>query len=109
MNMKTVCCSITFTNTKKNKKSSDRNEYPAYNKLKIFHTKIRKLSDKLKDTYGITIGTNHPQCAETPDPIIKFADYNRRKIQNYTSIYQMRIRNVSSALIISRRPFAFIK
>ena len=72
-------------------------------------TKIRNISDNLKDTYDITVGTNHPQCAEPPNNIIKCADYNRRPIQNCTSFYQMKLCNISSALIISRRPFSFIK
>ena len=83
--------------------------YLAYQKLSCLNTEIRKLSDKLKDTYGITVGTDHPQFAETSDPIIKCANYNRRTIQNCTSIYQIKLFTVISILIISRRPFAFIK
>ena len=59
--------------------------------------------------YGITVGTDHPQYAETPNTIIKFANCNRIPIQNCTSIFQMKLCTVSSALIISRRPCAFIK
>ena len=77
--------------------------------MKFFNTKIRKLSDKFKDTYGITVGTDHPQCAEPSDPIINCTNFNRRTIQNCTSIYQMKPCIVSIALIISRTPFSFIK
>ena len=44
--------------------------YLAYQKLSILNTKIRNISDKLKDICGITIGTDHPQCAETSNPIL---------------------------------------
>ena len=53
---------------------SDRNGYLAYKKLKRFNTKIQQLSDKLKDTHSITVGTDHPQCAEPSDPILKCAN-----------------------------------
>ena len=59
--------------------------------------------------YGITVGINLPQCAENPDPIVKFKIFNRRPIQNCTSVYKMQLCTVSSALIIGGRPFAFIK
>ena len=39
----------------------NRNGYVAYKKLKLFYTKIRSISDKSKDAYGITVGTNNPQ------------------------------------------------
>ena len=91
------------------KHSSDRNGYLAYNILKSLNTKIRNIYNKLKGTYGITAGTDHPQCSEPPDPIIKCANCNRRPIQNCTSIYQMKLCTFSSALIISKRPFVFIK
>ena len=42
-------------------------------------------------------------------PIVKGVIWNRRPIQNCTSFYQMKLRNVSSALIIGSRPFVFIK
>ena len=58
--------------------------------------------------YSITVDTDHPQCAEPSDPIIKCEDCNIILIQNCTSIYQMKLCTVSSALIINRRPFAFI-
>ena len=61
----------------KYKKNSDKSRYLAYNKLKRLNTKIQKLSDKLKDAYGITAGTDHLQCAEPPDTIIKCANFNR--------------------------------
>ena len=83
--------------------------YLSYQKWSRLNSKIRKLSDKLKDTYSITIGTNHPQYAEPPDPIIKCANCNRRPIQNCTSVYHMELCTVISDLIISRRPFSFIR
>ena len=98
-----------FHKYNKNKHSSDRNRYLDYKKLKHLNTKIRKLSDKFKDTYGINFGTDHPQYTEPSDPTIKCANCNRRPIQNCTSIYQIKLCTVSSVLIISRRPFAFIK
>ena len=73
------------------------------------NTKIRKLSDKLNGMSVITVGTNHLQCAEPTDTIIKCANCNRIPIQNCTSVYQMKLFNVFSDLIISRRPFSFIK
>ena len=77
--------------------------------MKRLNTIIRNLSDKLKENYGITVGTNHPQFAEPRDPIIKCANCNRIPIQNRTSVYQMKLCTASSSLISSRRPFAFIK
>ena len=68
-----------------------------------------KISGNLKDTNGITVGTNHSQCDEPPDTIIKCTDCNIRPIKNCTSIYQMKLFTVSSDFIISRRPFSFIK
>ena len=73
------------------------------------NTKIRKLSGKLKDMYGLTVGTNHPQCAEPSNPIIKCKNCNRIPIQNCISIYQIKPCTVSIDLIIIRRPFSFIK
>ena len=73
------------------------------------NTKTRKFSDKLKGIYGINVGKHHQQCAEPPYPIIKFANCNIRPIQSCTSVYQMKLCTVSSSLIISRRPFSFIK
>ena len=52
-----------FHQYNENKHSADRNRYLSYKKLKCLNTKIRKISDKLKDTYGITVGTDHLQCA----------------------------------------------
>ena len=98
-----------FHKYNKNKHSSIINGYFAYNKLKFMNTKIRKLYDNLKDIYGITVGNNHLQCAKPPNPIVKFVNWNRRKIQNCISVYQTQLCTVSSALIICRRPFAFIK
>ena len=40
---------------------------------------------------------------------MKCANCNRRLIQNSTSVYQMKLCTVSIALIISTRPFVFIK
>ena len=97
-----------FHNYNENKYPSNRNGYLAYKKLKRQNTKIRKLSDNLKDTYGITVGTNLPQFAEPPNPIVKWENFNRIPIKNCTSVYQMKIFTVSSAFIISRRPFALI-
>ena len=59
--------------------------------------------------YDITVGTNHQKYAEPPDTVIKCTNFNRRPIQNCTSVYQMKIYSVRSALIISKNPFAFIK
>ena len=73
------------------------------------NTKTRKLSDKMKNTYGITVGTENPQCTEASNSIIKCENCNRRPIQNCTSVYQIKLCTVSSALIISRRLFVFIK
>ena len=86
-----------------------KNSYLAYNKLKHLNTKIQKISDKLKDTYGITVGTDPLQCDESPNTIVKCANYNRRPIQNFTSVYQIKLCTVRIVLIISRRPFLFIK
>ena len=66
-------------------KSTNKNIYLAYQKLSCFNTKKRKIFDKLKDTYGITVGTDHPQCAESPDPIIECSDFKRRLIHNPNS------------------------
>ena len=77
--------------------------------MKHLYTKIRKLSDKLKGTYGITVGTDHPQCSEPSHLIIEGVNWNRRQIQNCASIYQRKLWTVSSALIVSKRPFSFIK
>ena len=73
-----------FHKYNENKHSPNRNGYLAQKKLSRLKTRIRKLSDKFKDTYGITVVTDHLQCAETSDPIIKFANYNRRPIKNFT-------------------------
>ena len=59
-----------------NKYYSDRNGYPAYKLWKLLNTKIRKLSDKFKDTYGINVGTDHPQCVEPSDSIIKYLQFS---------------------------------
>ena len=93
----------------KNKHSANINGYLAYKKLNHFNTKIWKISDKLENMYEITLVTNHLQCAEPSDTIIKCAYLNRRPIQNCTSIYQMKLCTISSALFISRRPCAFIR
>ena len=71
-----------FSKYNENKHSADKNGYLSYNKLKCLNTKIQKLYDKLKDAYGITVGTDHPQCAEPPDPIVKCENCNRRPIQD---------------------------
>ena len=68
--MRTIRCYTTFTNTTKTKILTKKG-YLAYQKLSRLSTKICKLSDKLKDTYGITAGTDHPQCAEPSDPNIQ--------------------------------------
>ena len=49
-----------FHEYNKNKHSANKKGFLAYQKLSRLNTKIRKLSDKLKDTYGITIGTDIP-------------------------------------------------
>ena len=69
-----------FRKYNENKHSAKKKGYLAYQKLSSLNTKISKLSDKLKDTHGITVGNNHPQFAEPSDPIIKFANCNRRPI-----------------------------
>ena len=66
------------------KNSANKKGYLAYQKLSPLNTKIRKISDKLKDTYGITVGTNHIQCAEPPNTIIQCANFNIRPSQNCT-------------------------
>ena len=43
------------------------------------------------------------------DIFIKCANFNRRPIQNCTSVYTMKLCTVSSDFIIIRRPFALIK
>ena len=91
------------------KKFCPKKGYLAYQKLISLNTKIRKLSDNLKGTYGITSVNDHPRCAEPSDPIIKCANCNGRPTQNYTPIYQMKLCTVSISLIISIRPFTFIK
>ena len=93
----------------KKKQSSNKKGYLAYQKWSRLNTKTRKISNKLKDTYGITVGTDLPKCAEPPDPIVKCANFNIRPIQNRTLVYQMQLCIVRSALIIGRRPFVFIK
>ena len=57
----------------------------------------------------LLLGTDLPQCAEPPDPIVKGENCNRKPIQKVTSVYQMQLCTVSSALIIVRIPFAPIK
>ena len=98
-----------FRKYNKNKHYSNKKIYLAYQKVSHLNTKIRNISNKFKDTYGITVGSDHPKCYAPPNPIIKFANRNRRPIQNSASVYQMRICTISSALIIIRRPFSFIK
>ena len=98
-----------FSKYNENKHSANKKGYLAYQKLSRLRTKIRKIYDKFKYTYGITVGTYHPKCDETFDPIIKFANYNRSPIKNCTLIFQMKLCTVRSAFIISRRPFTFIK
>ena len=71
-----------FRKYNKNKHYANKKGYLAYQKWSCLNTKTRKLSDKLKDTYGITVGTDHPHFAEPSYPIIKCANYNRRTIQN---------------------------
>ena len=56
--------------------------YLAYNKLKHLNTKNPKISGRFNNTHGITVGTDHPQCAESPSPIVKCANCNRIPIQN---------------------------
>ena len=73
------------------------------------NTKIWKPSDKLKDTYGITVVTNNPQFSEPPDPIVKCTNCSRRPIKNCTQVYQMQFRTVRSYFIIVRRNFVFIR
>ena len=77
--------------------------------LRRLNTKIRSISGNLKVTYDITVGTNHPQCDEPPNLIVKFSNYNREAIQNCISIYQIWLSTVSGALIIGRKPFTLIK
>ena len=98
-----------FRKYNKNKHSTNKKGYLAYQKLSLLRTKIRKIYDKFKYMYGITVVTYHPKCDENFDTIIKFANYNRSPIKNCTSTYQMKLCTVSSAFIISRRPFTFIK
>ena len=105
MKMRTICCYTILVSTMKTK-NLQKNGYLAYNKLKILNVKIPKLSDKLKDMYGITVVTNNSQCAEPPNTIVKCVDLNRKPIQKCTSDYQMKLRTVSSALIIGTRKFA---
>ena len=63
----------------------------------------------MKDKCGITVGNDHTQYAESPDPIVKCANFNRIPIKNFTSVYQVRLCTVLSAFIIGGRPFSFIK
>ena len=49
-----------FHEYNENKHSANKKGFLAYQKLSRLNTKIRKLSDKLKDTYGIAIGTDIP-------------------------------------------------
>ena len=107
--MRKIRYNTTFKNTTTTTKSARKKGYLAYNTVKRLNTKIRKLSDKLKDEYGITVGTDHPQCSEPSDPIIKCENCNRRPIQNCTSVYQMKLYTISSSLVISRIPLVFIK
>ena len=100
---------ITFSQIQRKQTFYQQKSYPHYQKLSRLNTKIRKLSDKLKGTYEIIVGINHPQCAEPPNTIIKCVNFNIRRIQNCTSVYQMKLWTVRSALIISRRSFEFIK
>ena len=85
------------------------NRYIAYKKLKHLNTKIRKISDKLKETCGITFGTTHMKCAKPPDTNVKCANSNRIPIQNFAPVYQMQLRTVSIDLIIGGRTFAFVR
>ena len=77
--------------------------------MKCLNTKIRNLFDKLKDKYGITVGTNHMQCVEPPNTIVKFENCNRIPIKNCTPVYQMQLHNVGSALIMGMRTFVFLR
>ena len=73
-----------FSKYNENKHSANKKGYLAYQKLSRLNTKIRKLSDKLKDKYGITVENDCLQCAEPSNYIIKFANSNRILIQNFT-------------------------
>ena len=108
MKTREIRCYTTFTNTTE-KNSANKKGYLAYQKLSRLNTKTRKLSDKLKDTYGITVGTDHLQYSESSNAIIKCVNFNRRPIQNCTSVYQMHIITLGIDLIVSRRLFSFIK
>ena len=59
--MKTIRLYTTFVNTMKTNIL-----YPAYQKLSHLNTKTRNISDKLKDMYGIIVGTD-----PIPNPIVK--------------------------------------
>ena len=52
-----------FHKYNKNNHSANINGCLGYKRLKLFNTKIRKISDILKDTYGITVVSDHTQCA----------------------------------------------
>ena len=80
MKISTILCNTNFTNTMK-KKSANRNGYHAYKNLKRLNNKISNLSDNLEDTYCIIVGTNHPKCAEPPNPIVKYANCNRNQFK----------------------------
>ena len=64
--------------------STNKKGYLAYQKLSLLNTKIRNISNKLKDTYGITFGNYISQCAEPSDPIVKCENCNITPIQNCT-------------------------
>ena len=98
-----------FHKDNEKKYSSNRNGYISHQKLKSLNNKIRNLSDHLKDINGITVITDHPQCAEPPDTMVKFENCNRIPIQNCTSVYQIKICTARSALIIGRISFISIK
>ena len=91
------------------KNSSEKKGYLAYKKLSCFNNRTRKIYDHLKDTYVINVVTDNSQYDKPPNTIVKRANSNRRPIQNCTSVYQMQLCTVNSALIIGRIPFALIK
>ena len=100
---------MTFFKYNENKHSYKIYIYLAYQKLSHLNTKMQNFSDKVKNTYGITVGTDPLQCDESPNTIVKCANYNRRPIQNFTSVYQIKLCTVRIVLIISRITFACIK
>jgi hypothetical protein len=92
------------------KRVENKKGYLSYKKLHRLNTNIRKFSETLKNTYGMTVDVYQVPVDEpnaTP-VIVKCANCNRRPILNCTFDYQLNLHTVNSGVIIGRRAFSFL-